>query len=163
MDCNDLYANDNGITGYKSVLSLRGNRICDNMRGILLSKSRAKIEHNEISNNKLGVFVTNSSHASIQSNAIHSNRERPGVVLLGKSNASIIENTIRENRWGVHMLRGSRGILRRNAINSNSFYGVIVDAATATIEDNDLRGNLIAPMRLHSGSLTKVRQARNIQ
>ena len=165
MDGNDVYRNYRGITGDSSVLTVRGNRVCDNKEiGVaVFGKSRADIDHNEICDNKRGVFVTGSSKALIHRNMIHSNTRGAGVVLYRRCRCIIQDNTIRENLWGVHIVKGGMGILRRNAINGNRYFGVRVLAGSVMIKDNDLRGNLIAPVGVHPGSVTNVREARNLE
>lgn len=111
--------------------------------GVWLGGSaQANISNTSIRNNTNGLFVTDSSQATITNSTIAHNSEA-GLVLGYSAQVAITDSSIARNGGvGIGLAGSVQAAIKGNRITGNGTHGVVVvDAAQAEIRENIIEGN----------------------
>ncbi len=87
--------------------------------------SNTTIQRNVITNNSVGVSVSDSEYNVIKDNIIKNNKQR-GIDLTGAGKNAIINNTVERNRKGISLTASNDNEIRNNSIQGNDEEGILL-------------------------------------
>ena len=129
----EIRADHVGITGFKIEGSTKA--------GIYLCGSYCSISNNIISDNYIGVHLSQSTSNNVTNNIIVSNDF--GVVVFGSNNSDVVGNTINSSEYvGIYLLYSNDNGIVNNKI-SNAYVGILLSYFSNgnCIMDNDISEN----------------------
>jgi parallel beta-helix repeat protein len=155
-DASDLVVNDAGqviLAGCNNI-SVENLTLSNTTTGIEMRKTNnTKITRNNITNNKNGIHLYESSHNNtILGNNVTNNYY--GINLYVSSyNNTILGNNVTNNYYGIRVYDSLNNTISGNTVTTNHEYGISVNASfNNTISENSVTTNSWDGIRLHSSS-----------
>jgi parallel beta-helix repeat protein len=130
---NQQITGDAGFVGIVNCtnITIKDLTLTNNAQGILLAYSKANnmIANNNLSSNRRGIYLLNSSNSNISNNSISDNED--GIRLEESSNNIICNNTINTNNLrGIWLHDSANNIIRSNTIRSNTENGIYLSGSS---------------------------------
>jgi len=158
LDCQDYFIQSgNDVTGVYSNSSLTTIKDCNisvgkNAGGYGIQLEQANDSHifnNTLSNQYTGLFLSESSHGTIEENVLDSNQHKGLHLLLSYQNY-IGNNEINNGAfYGIVSAKSATNMIYENNINSNFWYGILIDVSLSEEPDgeNIISDNYISSSR----------------
>jgi len=134
-----IRANPNTSAFYVAAINttISGFKIKSGETGIYLTGcSGCTVTNNDLSDNKLGISLSNSNHNEISENQVNSNMLY-GIQLVSSEGNKILNNSISLNNRGINHLTSNKSTISGNNVSNNRDYGMWISYS----KNNVISGN----------------------
>jgi len=140
----ELNSSSNAGTAYFvscQNVSVRDLSLKNNVCGICLSNtSEARLENNNVSENRNGIYLENTSGGTLANNIASSNDA--GIFVLNSENTTVADNELSENGYGICLYNSEHSSLLNNNA-SNNYNGIFAfGSGNNTLAENLANSNL---------------------
>ncbi|HEY3360232.1 MAG TPA: NosD domain-containing protein, partial [Methanosarcina sp.] len=133
------YSNTTGFSVTASNTTISGFKIESGERGIYLAGCNGcTVTNNDLSNNKIGIYLSISNYNKISGNRANSNKMF-GIHLDSSEGNEILNNSVNSNTRGIDSLTSNKNEILDNIALNNSQYGMWISQSN----DNNISGNTV--------------------
>jgi parallel beta-helix repeat (two copies) len=154
-------SNTTGFSVTASNTTISGFKIESGERGIYLAGCNGcTVTNNDLSNNKIGIYLSISNYNKISGNRANSNKMF-GIHLDSSEGNEILNNSVNSNTRGIDSLTSNKNVILDNIALNNSQYGMWISQSN----DNNISRNTIKKCgngETGSGGIHQNSSSRNI-